>query len=105
MSHDIDMEKVRRENIRWHAMVALNAGSPDPVAATLILSALQSVPGLAPTQHDLKRALDYLEERGLVRLDKPEGAPWIAHLTRHGVDVVEYTVECDAGIARPKKYW
>jgi len=40
-----------------------------------------------------------------VILKRHEGAPWTAELTRHGVDVVEYTVECEPGIARPKKYW
>jgi hypothetical protein len=29
----------------------------------------------------------------------------VRKLTRIGIDVVEYTVECDPGIARPKKYW
>ena len=27
-----------------------------------------------------------------------------ADLTRHGVDVAEYTVDCEPGIARPAKY-
>ena len=34
-----------------------------------------------------------------------EGAPWTARLTRHGRDFVEYTIDAEPGIARPKKYW
>jgi hypothetical protein len=100
----MDMEKARRESIRWHIMVALNSGRPEPVAEPLILSAIQSIP-IECTARELRRELGYLAERELIEVRRLEGAPWIAHLTRHGVDVTEYTVECDPGIARPKKYW
>ena len=100
----MDMEKTRRETIRWNILVAVNSGRPYPVAETLVLSAIQSVP-LECTARELRRELDYLADRALVDLKRLEGAPWLAELTRAGVDVIEYTVECDAGIARPKKYW
>lgn len=100
----MDMEKTRRETIRWHILVATNAGAPRPVAETLLLSAIQSIP-VECTALELRKQLDYLEDRHLLRLARNEGAPWTAELTRHGVDVVEYTVTCDPGIARPKKYW
>ena len=100
----IDMEKVRRESIRWHIMVALNSGRPEPVAEPLVLSVIQSIP-IECTARELRRELDYLAERKLIEVKRLEGAPWIAHLLRDGVDVVEYTVDCDPGIARPTKYW
>ncbi|OHC35501.1 MAG: hypothetical protein A2Y50_09080 [Pseudomonadales bacterium RIFCSPLOWO2_12_59_9] len=100
----MDYEKIRRENIRWHILVAANAGAPQPVAETLILSAIQSIP-VECTALELRRQLDYLADRGLVELKRHEGAPWTADLTREGADVVEYTIECDPGIARPRKYW
>ena len=100
----IDMERNRREAIRWYAMVALNSGRPEPVSEPLILSAIQSIP-IECTALELRRELDYLADRKLVELHRLEGAPWTAELTRHGVDVVEYTVAVEAGIARPKKYW
>jgi hypothetical protein len=28
----------------------------------------------------------------------------LAELTRYGVDIVEYTIACEPGIARPKKW-
>lgn len=100
----MDMLRTRRESIRWHIMVAANSGRPYPVAEPLILSAIQSIP-VECTARELRVELDYLADRKLVDLKRPEGAPWIAELTRYGVDVVEYTVDCDPGIARPKKYW
>ena len=30
---------------------------------------------------------------------------WFADLTHLGVDIAEYTIDCQAGIARPEKYW
>ncbi len=100
----MDMEKIRHESIRWHALIAANSGRPEPVAEPLILSAIQSIP-IECTARELRRELDYLAVRELVDIERLEGAPWVVHLTRHGVDVVEYTVACDPGIARPKKYW
>ncbi len=100
----MDMEKTRRECIRWHIMVALNAGRPEDVAESLVLSAIQGIP-VECTARELRREMDYLFGRDLVTLKRLDGAPWLAGLTRHGVDVIEYTVDCDAGIARPRKYW
>lgn len=100
----MDMEKARREQIRWLALVAVNAGRPEPVAEPLILSAIQGVP-VQCTARELRIELDYLEDRKLVSLKRLEGAPWTAELTRHGVDFVEYTIEAEPGIARPRKYW
>lgn len=100
----MDMEKNRRETIRWYTLVAVNSGRPEPVAEPLILSAIQAIP-LQCTALELRREFDYLAHRGLIGVKRLEGAPWLIELLRAGVDVVEYTVECDAGIARPKKYW
>lgn len=100
----MDFERARRESIRWHILVAANFGAPQPVAETLILSAIQSIP-VECTALELRKQLDYLEDRKLVILKRHEAAPWTAELTRHGVDFVEYTIDAEPGIARPKKYW
>ena len=100
----MDMERSRRETIRWQILAAVNAGAPYPVAETLILSAVQSIP-IECTALELRRQLDYLEDRKLLELNRHEGAPWTASLTRHGTDFVEYTIDAEPGIARPKKYW
>ena len=57
------------------------------------------------TAHEMRRELHYLEERDLVDIVRPEGGLWNASLTRDGIDLVEYTCECEPGIARPQKYW
>ncbi|EFG6587636.1 hypothetical protein BMN62_003805 [Escherichia coli] len=63
--------------------------------------------GLYPdtTQLELRRELDYLADRKMVELEKRPSGDWFADLSRLGVDIVEYTVECGPGIARPEKYW
>lgn len=100
----IDMERARVEQIRWICLDALQHGRPYPVAEPLILGAIQGVP-IQCSALDLRRELDYLADRGLVSLKRLEGSPWQAEITRAGVDVVEYTVAVDPGIARPRKYW
>ncbi|MFA5826159.1 MAG: hypothetical protein WC825_09330 [Gallionellaceae bacterium] len=100
----IDAEKTRRELMRWVILLSLHHGSPNFVYEELILSTVQGVISDA-TSLELRRHLDYLADRGLVDLTKEPSGHWHADLTRDGTDVVEYTVNCDPGIARPTKYW
>lgn len=51
---------------------------------------------------ELRRELNYLADRKMVDLEKKPSGDWFADLTRLGVDLVEYTVECGPGIARRK---
>jgi hypothetical protein len=57
------------------------------------------------TRLELRRELDYLEERELLEISGRDSVQWNAKLTRVGVDLVEYTIPCEPGIARPQKYW
>lgn len=100
----IDHSKVRRESLRWLILLTLNNARPMGAQEGPILSVAQSVYPDA-TQLELRRELDYLHGRELVRVVKLPGGPWHAELSRHGVDVAEYTVDCEPGIARPAKYW
>jgi len=100
----IDHERNRIEQIRWIALDAISHGRPYTVPENLMLSAIQSAP-VQCTALELRRELDYLFERGLVELKRPEGALWTAKLTRDGIDVHDYTKDVEPGIARPKKYW
>lgn len=101
----IDLEKARRENIRWLILLALNSARPIGASETIIMSAIQPlVPDI--TALELRRNLDYLEERKLISITGRTSQPqWFCKLDRYGIDVVEYTVDCDPGIARPAKYW
>ena len=102
--HQIDHPRLRREAIRWLIILTLNNARHVGAFEHLALSVAQSeYPDATPLE--LRRELDYLHERGLVSLDKQPNGKWFSALTRHGVDVAEYTVDCEAGIGRPAKYW
>lgn len=100
----LNIEKQRREQLRWLMLSALDAARPLGANEHLVLSVVRElIQDLTP--RELRRELDYLEERGLVKLAQKDTPAWHAELTRDGIDVTEYTVECDPGIARPPKYW
>lgn len=100
----IDHARLRREALRWLILLTLNNARPIGAFELLVLSVAQSEYPDA-TALELRRELDYLHDRELVKLDKEPNGRWHAELTRHGVDVAEYTVTCEPGIARPAKYW
>jgi hypothetical protein len=102
---NLDLEKARRESLRWLVLQALNSAQPFGASEQLLHTAIAPLmPDL--TQLELRRNLDYLAERELINISGRETQPqWFCKLDRFGIDVVEYTVNCDAGIARPKKYW
>jgi hypothetical protein len=102
--HEIDLEKAQREQTRWRMLKILDAGRPLPVSETVILQILQDA-ALPITPSMLRRELDYLADRRLVLITGQNSPVWAAELTRHGVDVVEYTVDCQPGIARPTKWY
>jgi hypothetical protein len=100
----IDHARLRREAIRWLILLTLNNARPVGAFESLVLTVAQSEYPDA-TALELRRELDYLHGRELVTLDKQPSGRWFAVLTRQGVDVSEYTVVCEPGIARPAKYW
>ncbi len=101
---ELDLDKAKRESLRWLILLVLDKARPLPVSEQLILSVVGDSRQSATAQ-ELRRELDYLESRKLIELTGRNGPVWTAELTRHGVDVAEYTVDCEPGIARPKKYW
>lgn len=100
----IDNQKVRRESMRWLILLTLNNARPIGAYEELVLATVQAMYPDA-TALEVRRELDYLFDRKLVDLRKEPSGRWFADLSRYGTDVAEYTVECDAGIARPPKYW
>lgn len=104
MQNSIDYARLRREALRWLILLTLNNARPVGAFEAVVLSVAQSeYPDATPLE--LRREMDYLDERELVKIDKQPSGKWFADLTRHGVDVAEYTVNCEPGIARPAKYW
>lgn len=100
----IDEKKVRRENQRWYLLLSLNNAVPYGAFEEALLSIVQALYSDA-TQQEVRRELDYLAGRELVVIVKQPDGRWHGKLTRYGVDVVEYTVDVEPGIARPAKYF
>ena len=99
---DLDLDRQRREFMRWVLLLALYNGRPVETWEGVLGSTMQGVYADA-TKREVRVELDYLEERGLVKIKRRPDGNWFAELNRAGVDVVEYTVECEPGIARPAK--
>lgn len=97
-------EKARREGMRWHLINTLNKARPYTFSEVFLLDVMR---GIYPdaTAMELRQQLDYLKDRRLLVLTKQPSGMWFADLNRLGVDIAEYTIECEAGIARPPKYW
>lgn len=103
MNGKIDLEKARREELRWMILLTLYAAQPVGASETIIRNAIDPcIPDLTITE--LRRELDYLDGRDLIAISERHRAIWMAKINRYGIDVVEYTVDCDPGIARPKEW-
>lgn len=100
----VDMARIRREAMRWNLLNTLNKFRPYTTAEQRICEVMQAIYADA-TALEVRRELDYLADRDLVTLEKLPSGTWFADLTRYGVDIAEYTIACDPGIARPEKYW
>jgi hypothetical protein len=99
-----DMAKIRRENIRWQILLTLNNARPNGCFESVILSVVQAEYPDA-TLLEIRKESDYLAERDLIEINKRPDGKWHGKLIRYGVDVVEYTVDVEPGIARPEKYF
>jgi hypothetical protein len=100
----IDQVKARREHLRWLILLTLNNARPIGAFEGPILAVAQSEYPDA-SMLEMRRELDYLGDRDLIEVERKPDGRWHAELTRHGVDIAEYTVDCQPGIARPEKYW
>lgn len=101
---EIDHAKQRREQLRWLMLLALNYARPYGAQESVLQGTAQGVYPDA-TALEVRRELDYLEGRRLIKIEKSPSGPWRGELTRYGIDIAEYTIECEPGIARPAKYW
>lgn len=96
--------KARTEGIRWQLISILNKARPHTTSEQFLIDVLRQLyPDI--TGIELRRELDYLADRKLVDIVKQPIGLWFADLTRLGVDIAEYTIDCQPGIARPEKYW
>lgn len=99
------IEKSRRATLRWRIIQSLHIASPQPLADDVLMQAVAG-PEMPLTEHDLRVELDYLARRSLITISgRGEQPQWDCALTRTGTDLAEYEIPCEAGIARPQKYW
>ena len=101
---NIDIAKARREGMRWYLILVLYNARPEELAEELIQQTMRAIYPDAG-QLEVRRELDYLADRELVSLRKEPSGRWWGDLTRYGVDIAEYTIDCEPGIGRPAKYW
>ena len=102
--HPDVLAQQRRESARWIVLQATHLGGHIGITEDMVLPVLRSS-WLGTSRDMMRNAIDYLERRRLVTTERPALKPWRIQLTRHGQDVVEYTTDCEPGIARPPKYW
>lgn len=95
------VKKERRERVRWFILRTLDVARPQGCYLPTILDTLHTIYRDA-TELEVKRELDYLADRELVKVQIDATEQWFAELDRYGVDVVEYAVPVEPGIARPK---
>ncbi len=99
-----DIQRARRESLRWNLINTLNKARPYTTHESFLHDVMQRIfPDVTP--HEIRRELDYLADRELVELKKEPAGVWFADLGRLGVDLAEYTIDCQPGIARPVKLW
>ena len=95
------LARARQGAIRWDLLRTVNETRPIGIYTEALLPIIRSVYPDA-THREIRRDLDYLEERGLAKIKRDPTDRWFVDLTRDGIDVAEYTSECDPGIDRPK---
>lgn len=101
MNFSVDFLKARREAIRWHLLSAVNLSRPVGIYTEALLPIVQSV-YVDATHQEVRRELDYLEAREMVTIARDPVDRWFVDLTRTGIDFVEYTIDAQPGVARPR---
>jgi hypothetical protein len=98
----LQAQRARREFMRWVLLLAANINRPVHSSVRFLLQVVQGEYADA-TELEVRRELDYLDSRKLLTITVDPLNQISVDLTRDGIDVVEYTVVCDAGIMRPPK--
>ena len=74
---------------------------PVGIYTEALLPIIQSV-YIDATHHEIRRELDYLEAREMVVIKRDPMDRWFVDLTRTGIEFVDYTIDAQPGIARPR---
>lgn len=101
MLSDPRIRQRRREAIRASILQVLNVSRPAPCSESLLCDVIDGTEEYGVVSFDeLRRELDYLEDKKLVRIVDRKARVWLADLTAYGVDVVEGSEPLPAGIAK-----
>lgn len=92
----------RSEFMRWVLLLAMNINRPTHSTLRFLVEVIRGEYDDV-TEMQVRRELDYLESRDLVTVVTDPLGQVTADLTRFGIDIAEYTVPVEAGIARPPK--
>ena len=95
--------KTRSEFMRWILLLAMNINRPTHSTLRFLLQVVRGEYADA-TEMQVRRELDYLDSRGIAKVFTDTLGQVSANLTRHGIDLAEYTVTVEPGIARPPKF-
>ncbi len=89
-------------SLRWTIMrtimVGGHLGATDRMCKEVAAAEFMGV-----TRQLVRNEIKYLEDRGLTDVTRSEVSAWRMTLNRHGRDIVDYTVPCLPGIARPER--
>ena len=88
--------------MRWIVLLAMNINRPTHATLHFLRQVVRGEYADA-TELQVRRELDYLESRDLVKVFTDPLGQVSAELTRFGIDIAEYTVDVEPGIARPPK--
>jgi predicted transcriptional regulator len=91
------LKKHRREQIRASILIVLDVARPVTTGERTLHSALGEADDYIG-QGELRRALKYLEDKGLVEIDEDNPHQWKVLLTSKGVDVVQKARDLPPGI-------
>lgn len=94
-----DHERARIETERRKVLRVLYASSEVGSNQDLIFNMLQ-IDRYPVTRSEIRRYLDYLEQKGLIKIEDRERDVWHATITAKGVDVIEGAVPVPPGVAR-----
>jgi len=102
MSDHDDLMRAQRRMVRYRILKILDTSRPLPVGESLINEILIDA-DLGATSQDIRKALQYLCDKGFVDIKEMPGR-WESRLLPAGVDYLENSDVVEAGIARPASY-
>ena len=95
------MKPENKSFVRWVILQTLYNARPIGAVESLIRSVVETVDSCS--QLELRQELDYLRDRNVISIHDEHTGTWRAEIGRYGVDIVEYTVPVEPGIARPRR--